>query len=99
MVRSDKISDRWKYLDIISHDEGYYYINKKLIKFNWKVDFFNSLYRHTLYSARTWVEEKWNQLAYRLQWIIFEHARILLQQEGYVLLSDINWIDWFTMLK
>ena len=57
------------------------------------------LYNHTLYSARTWTEEKRNQLAYRLQWITFEHARILLEQKGYVLLSGKNWIDWSTMLK
>ncbi|GBB99995.1 hypothetical protein RclHR1_03700003 [Rhizophagus clarus] len=46
----------------------------------------------------TWAEEKRNQLAYRLNWITFERARKLLQ-EGYVLLSGKNWIDWSTMLK
>ncbi|GET66092.1 hypothetical protein RIR_jg20644.t1 [Rhizophagus irregularis DAOM 181602=DAOM 197198] len=33
---------------------------------------------------RTWIEEKRNQLAYRLQWITFECARILLEQKGYI---------------
>src|SRR3984885_986567 len=98
-VRNDGTPGRWKYLGIIPCDEYYYYINGELIKFNQKFDYFNMLYNHTLYSARIWTEEKRNQLAYRLQWITFEHARILLEQKGYVLLSGKNWIDWSTMLK
>ena len=78
-VRNDGTPDRWKYLDIIPCDEYYYYINGELIKFNQKFDYFNMLYNHTLYSARIWTEEKRNQLVYRLQWITFEYARILLE--------------------
>jgi hypothetical protein len=58
-VRNDGTPDRWKYLGIISRDEYYYYyINGELIKFNQKLDYFNMLYNHTIYSARTWAEEK-----------------------------------------
>src|SRR5271154_3199672 len=52
-VRNDGTPDRWKYLGIIPRDEYYYYINGELIKFNWKADYFNMLYNHTLYFART----------------------------------------------
>ncbi|RGB23385.1 hypothetical protein C1646_822144 [Rhizophagus diaphanus] len=61
-VRNDGTPDRWKYLGIIPRDVYYYYINGELIEFNWKVDHFNVLYNHTLYSARTWAEEKQEQL-------------------------------------
>ncbi|CAG8828584.1 20529_t:CDS:1, partial [Gigaspora margarita] len=71
-VRNDGTPDRWKYLGIIPRNESYYYINGELIKFNGKIDFFNSLYGHTMYSARTWAKEKRNQLAYRLNWMVFE---------------------------
>ena len=64
MVRNDGTSDKWKYLDIISRDKYYYYINRELIKFNQKFNYFNMLYNHTIYSARTWVKEKQNQLVY-----------------------------------
>ncbi|CAG8709360.1 17286_t:CDS:1, partial [Racocetra fulgida] len=50
-----------------------------------------------MYGARTWAEEKRNQLAYRLNWMVFEPVRKLLQQESYVLLSESNWcsmIKW-----
>ena len=47
----------------------------------------------------SWAEEKQNQLLHRLHWIAFEHARKLLQQEGYVLLSGRSWTDWCTMIK
>jgi hypothetical protein len=98
-VRNDDTPDRWKYLGIIPRDEYYYYINGELIKFNQKSDYFNMLYNHTIYSAKTWAEEKRNQLAYRLQWITFERAREFLQQEGYTFISGKNWIDWPVMLK
>ncbi|CAB4394437.1 unnamed protein product [Rhizophagus irregularis] len=49
--------------------------------------------------SRTWAEEKRDQLTYRLQWIALEHAKELLQQEGYALLSGRTWIDWSTMLR
>ena len=98
-VRNDGTPDRWKYLGIIPRDEYYYYINGELIKFNQKSDYFNMLYNHTIYSARTWAEEKRNQLAYRLQWITFERAREFLQQEGYTFISGKKWIDWPVMLK
>jgi hypothetical protein len=87
VVRNDGTPDRWKYLGIIPRNEYYYYINRELIKFNQKLDYFNMLYNHTLYSARTWAEEKQEQLDHRLQWMTFERAGELLQQEGYVLLS------------
>ncbi|CAG8812273.1 2873_t:CDS:2, partial [Gigaspora margarita] len=70
---------------IIPRNESYYYINGELIKFNEKIDFFNSLYGHTMYGARTWAKEKQNQLAK------------LLQRTGYELLSESNWcsmIKW-----
>ncbi|CAG8618139.1 2783_t:CDS:2 [Gigaspora rosea] len=41
--------------------------------------------------------EKRNQLAYRLNWMVFELVRKLLQQTGYVLLFESNWcsmIKW-----
>jgi hypothetical protein len=71
VVRNNGTLDRWKYLGIISHDEGYYYINGELIKFNCKINYFNMLYNHTLYFARIWAKEKRNQLVYQLQWITF----------------------------
>jgi hypothetical protein len=98
-VRNNGTPDRWKYLGIISRDVYYYYINGELIESNGKIDHFNVLYRHTLFSARTWAEEKRDQLTYRLDWITFERARKLLQQEGYALLSGRYYIDWSTMLK
>ncbi|CAG8791923.1 35010_t:CDS:1, partial [Gigaspora margarita] len=55
---NDSTSDRWKYLDIIPRNESYYYINGELLKFNEKIDFFNSLYGYTMYGARTWAKEK-----------------------------------------
>jgi hypothetical protein len=86
-VRNDGTSDRWKYLGIIPRDVYYYYINEELIEFNWKADHFNVLYNHTFYFARTWAGKKQEQLDHRLQWMTFERAGELLQQEGYVLLS------------
>ncbi|CAG8793819.1 14054_t:CDS:2, partial [Gigaspora margarita] len=46
---NDGTPDRWKYLGIIPCNESYYYINGELIKFNRKIDFFNSLYGYTMY--------------------------------------------------
>ena len=98
-MRNDGTPDRWKYLGIIPRDMYYYYINGELIEFNWKIDHFNVLYRHTLYSARTWAEEKKEQLVHRLQWMTYDCAGELLQQEGYILLSRsdrrsmIKWIQ------
>ena len=96
-MRSDGTPNRWKYLGIIPRDEYFYYINGELIKFNMKIDNFNVLYRHTLYGARTWAEEKREQLAYRLNWLSIEPVKKLLQQEGYELLSGI--FEWPIMIK
>ncbi len=51
-MRNNGIHNRWKYLDIIPLNKSYYYINEKLIKYNKKADFFNSLYIHIMYIAR-----------------------------------------------
>ena len=96
-VRNDDTPNRWKYLGIIPRDEYFYYINGELIKFNMKIDNFNVLYRYTLYGARTWAEEKREQLAYRLNWLSIEPVKKLLQQEGYELLSGI--FEWPIMIK
>ena len=96
-MRNDDTPNKWKYLGIIPRDEYFYYINGELIKFNMKIDHFNVLYGHTLYGARTWAEEKQNQLACRLNWLSFEPVKKLLQQEGYVLLSGI--FEWPIMIK
>jgi hypothetical protein len=98
-VRNDGTPDRWKYLGIIPRDVYYYYINGELIEDNGIIDHFNVLYRHTLYSARTWAEEKKEQLVHRLQWMTFERARELLHQKGYALLSVPYWLDSSTMVK
>jgi hypothetical protein len=92
VVRNDGTPDRWKYLGIIPFGEAYYYINGKLVKFNWKSDYFNMLYNHTLYSPITWAEEKKNQLLYRLGWALFDRARKTLQQKGYI-------PKWYTTIK
>ncbi|PKK59915.1 hypothetical protein RhiirC2_819812, partial [Rhizophagus irregularis] len=97
-VRNDGTPDIWKYLGIIHPDEYYYYINGKLIRYIWKDWHFNMSYNgYTLYSARTWAEEKREQLAYRLNWSSIEPVKKLLQQEGYVLLSGI--FEWSIMIK
>ena len=100
-VRNDSTPDIWKYLlGIIHPDEYYYYINGKLIRYIWKDCHFNMPYNgYTLYSARTWAEEKRDQLTYRLQWITIEHARELLQQEGFAFLCSVYWLEWSTMSK
>ena len=97
-VRNDSTPDIWKYLGIIHPDEYYYYINGKLIRYIWKEWHFNMQYNgYTLYTARTWAEEKREQLAYRLNWLSFELVKKSLQQKGYVLLSGI--FEWPIMIK
>ena len=97
-VRNDSTPDIWKYLGIIHPDEYYYYINGKLIRYIWKEWHFNMQYNgYTLYTARTWAEEKREQLAYRLNWSSFELVKKLLQQEGYELLSGV--FEWPIMVK
>ena len=97
-VRNDSTPDIWKYLGIIHPDEYYYYINGKLIRYIWKEWHFNMQYNgYTLYTARTWAEEKREQLAYRLNWSSFELVKKLLQQEGYELLSGV--FEWPIIVK
>ena len=57
-MRNNDTFERWKYLGIIYSDKNCYYINKKCIKFNRPVNFFNLLYKYIIYNARTWAEEK-----------------------------------------
>ncbi len=52
-MKNNNTPDKWKYLNIILHDKSYYYINRELIKNNEKTNFFNLLYIHIIYVART----------------------------------------------
>src|SRR4051812_5388013 len=100
VVRNDGTPDRWKYLGIIHPDEGYYYINRKLIKYIWKNYHFNAPYGDcTIYWARTWAEEKRVQLIYRLAIVTHILVKKLLYQQGYMIVRDAYWSNQLKWLQ
>lgn len=62
MVRNDSISDNKKFLDIISYGKTYYFINGKLIKFNYINDWFYAKNKHNMYFAT--IRQKQREIIY-----------------------------------
>ena len=52
-MRHDIISNEKKFLGIISYGKNYYFINRNLIKFNYKANSFYLKNTHNLYSTIT----------------------------------------------
>ncbi len=56
MIRNDDTPDNKKFLDIVSHDKIYHFINGKLIESNYMSDRFYAENKHNIYFADTWAE-------------------------------------------
>ena len=56
MVRNDDTPDNKKFLDIVSRDKTYHFINGKLIESNYVSNRFYTENKHNIYFATTWAE-------------------------------------------